>query len=164
MDFNYILLEETRETIKNMMFFREEVEINQDKYEVIHDLEQALDNAFCRFYKYGEYEGHTWVDILEEKMAEVWEIIYQHENYAELSEVVSDIEIPELIEIEYTIDADSVQAEIEAELELCAISRFICGKNNDFFESIFEVYCIGGWPCGWNDEKLIVYIPSKVKE
>ena len=41
MDFHYELLEETRKEIKNIRFFREDVEINAEEYEVIHDYDEA---------------------------------------------------------------------------------------------------------------------------
>ena len=126
MKFHYELLEETRKEIKNMCFFREEVEINAEEYEIIHDYNKALENAFHRFYEYGGFGGQTWVDILEENMAKVRKIIYQHDNYAELSEVLRRIEISELDDLEYTIDDDYVQEEIYNEIKLCAKSRFVC--------------------------------------
>ena len=46
MDFHYELLEETRKEIKNIRFFREDVEINAEEYEVIHDYDEAYENAF----------------------------------------------------------------------------------------------------------------------
>ena len=89
MDFHYDLLEETRKEIKNIRFFREDVEINAEinaeEYEVIHDYDEAYENAFDREYE--ELEGQTWVDILEDEMGEVRGIIYEHDNYAELGRV-----------------------------------------------------------------------------
>lgn len=93
-------------------------------------------------------------------MAEVRGIIYQHDNYAELSEVLRRIEIPELADIEYTIDDVSVVEEIHNEIKLCVKSRFVCGKENVFFESLFKAYKLGGWPCGWKNGKIIVYTPD----
>ena len=91
-------------------------------------------------------------------MANVRGIIYQNSNYAELSKILNDIRIPELADIQYTFDDETIQAEIEAELELCAKSRFVCGKENAFFESLFKAYSMGVWPCGWNNGKIIVYV------
>ena len=48
MDFHYELLEETRKEIKNIRFFREDVEINAEEYEVIHNYDEAYENAFDR--------------------------------------------------------------------------------------------------------------------
>ena len=160
MDFHYELLEETRKEIKNMRFFREIVEINAEEYEIIHDYDKAYENAFDRFYKYGRLKGLTWVDILEENMAKVKRIIYKHDNYAELSKVLRSIKIPELAVIEYTIDDVSVKEEIHNEIELCAKSRFVCGKENVIFENLFKAYKLGGWPCGWKKGKIIVYTPD----
>ncbi len=115
---------------------------------------EAYDNAFHQFFQYEQYIGQTWGDILEENMSKVWKIIYQYSNYAELSKKVSDIDISEIDEIEYTIDNDNVIEEISTEIELCAESRFVCGKEHIFFESLFKAYKLGGWPCGWKDGKL----------
>lgn len=158
MDFNYKLLEETKKEIKNMRFFREVIEINAEEYEIIHDYDEAFENAFDREYE--ELKDQTWVDNLEENMANVMEIIYQHDNYAELSNILRSIKIPELDDIEYTIEDYIVKVEIHNEIELCAKSRFVCGKENVFFESLFKAYKLGGWPCGWNNGKIIVYIPD----
>ena len=160
MDFHYELLEETRKEIENIQFFREEVEINAEEYEIIHDYDEAYNNAFRRFYEFGESKGQTWVDILEHYAGELWGIIYEHDNYAELDEIVAHIDIPELDDIEYPIDDDSVYEEMYNEIYLCAQSRFICGKEDVFFESLFKAYKLGAWPCGWNNGKIIVYIPD----
>lgn len=45
---------------------------------------------------------------------------------------------------------------------MCVQSRLVCGKNNRFFESLFEAYCLGGWPCGWDNGKIIVYVPENI--
>lgn len=91
----------------------------------------------------------TWVDILEDEMGEVRGIIYEHDNYAELNKTVHGIKIPELDDLEFPIDDIIVKGEMYSEIELCAKSRFICGKGNAFFESLFMAYKLGGWPCVW---------------
>ena len=152
MEFHYELLEETRKEIKNIRFFREDVELNAEEYEVIHDYDEAYENAFDRFYEYGEFKGQTWVDILEDNMAEVHGIIYKHDNYAELSKILRHIEIPELDDIEFPIDDVSVSEEMYNEIQLCVKSRFVCGKENAFFESLFKAYILGGWMAMWMEE------------
>ena len=158
MVFHYELLEETRKEIKNIRFFREDVEINAEEYEVIHDYDEVYENAFYREYE--ELEEQTWVDILEDNMGDVCGIIYEHDNYAELDKIVHGIEIPELDDLEFPIDDIIVKGEMYSEIELCAKSRFICGKENAFFESLFKAYKLGGWPCGWKNGKIIVYVPT----
>ena len=161
MEFRFDLLEETKKEIKKMSFFENNIHISEDEYEIIHDFEQAMDNAFNRYdFEYNGCDGQTWVDILEENESDVWEIIYQNDNYAELSKIITDIKIPELDEIKYNFQNNMVKEEMKAELELCVRSRVICGKDNSFFEDLFKVYCLGGWPCGWNNGKIIVYVPE----
>lgn len=143
-----------------MRFFKEIIEINADEYEVIHNYDEAYENAFEHPFAYGEFDDQTWCDILEENMADVRRLIYQCTNYAELSKEL-ELEIPELEEIEFTFDDDSVQEEIICEIECCAQSRLVCGKENPFFESLFKAYKLGGWPCGWKNGKIIVYVPDK---
>lgn len=163
MNFNYELLNQTKKEIANMKFFKSNVQITFEEYEIIHDFEQACENAFNKMFKYEEYAGQTWVDILEENMAKVWNVIYQYDNYKELSKEVDGIDVSEINEIEYTFDDYDVQEEINNEIELCAKSRFVCGKDNSFFENVYRAYQLGGWPCGWNNGKIIVYI-SKDEE
>lgn len=161
MEFNYALLEETRVEIARMRFWRENIPEISEEYEVVYNFEQAIENAFDRYdYKYGEYDGQSWCDILEENMSKVRSVIYQNSNYAELSKILNDLRVPEIRDIQYTFDDEMVQEEIEAELELCAKSRFVCGKEHAFFESLFKAYGLGLWPCGWNNGKIMVYVPN----
>lgn len=158
MEFHYDLLEETKAEINEMFFFKEGVQPDEAEYEVIHDFEEAYNYAFEELFEYGEYSGHTWCDILERNAAEVKRIIYQQENYAELNKVVRELDVLDDAEIKYTIDDEDVIEEIEAELEQCAKSRFVCGKENTFFESVYKAYKMGAWPCGWRNGKIIVYV------
>lgn len=160
MNFNYELLKQTKKEIEGMKFFKQNIQINTEEYELIHDFEQAYDNAFNKVFKYEQYTGQTWVDILEENMSKVWSVIYQYDNYKHLSDEVDGIDISEIKRIEYTVDDYDVQEEISNEIELCVKSRFVCGKENVFFESLFKAYKLGGWPCGWNNGKIIVYMPE----
>ena len=159
MDLNYELLEETKKEIKEMIFFKENIEVDAQEFEVINNYDQAFENAFERIYTYGELDGQTWIDILEENMAKVKKVIYQYENYTEYTKQLRNIEIPELQEIVFTLDDYDVQEEIYNEIELCVKSRLVCGKDNEFFENLYKVYKLGGWPCGWGNGKIIVYVP-----
>ena len=154
MNFNYELLKQTKKEIEGMKFFKQNIQINTEEYEIIYDFEQAYDNAFNKVFKYEQYTGQTWVDILEENMSKVWSVIYQYDNYKNLSDEVDGIDISEVTRIEYTVDDYDVQEEINNEIELCVKSRFVCGKENVFFERLFKAFKLGGWPCGWKDGKL----------
>lgn len=131
MDFHYELLEETRKEIRDIRFFREDVEINAEEYEVIHDYDEAYENAFDGEYE--ELEGQTWVDIIEDNMAEVRGIIYEHDNYAELDKIVHDIKIPELKDIAFPIDDISVKEEMRNDIVLCAKKQIYLRKGKRIF-------------------------------
>lgn len=158
MEFNYDLLEETKAEISEMYFFKEGVQLDESEYEVIHDFEEAYEYAFEEFFEV-DGEEYSWCDILDNNEAEVMGIIYKYENYAELSKIVRSVDyVSSDTEIEFDIDDDDVIEEIIAELDLCARSRFICGKENVFFESVYKAYKMGAWPCGYRDGKIIVYV------
>ncbi len=159
MEFHYDLLEETKAEINEMFFFKDGVQPDEAEYEVIHDFEEAYNYAFEEFFEYGGEDGYTWCDILENNSAKVRGVIYRHENYAELSKIVREsTEVTYETEIEFDIDDDDVIEDIIAELDLCARSRFVCGKENTFFESVYKAYKMGAWPCGYRNGKIIVYV------
>ncbi len=160
MELKYELLEETKKEIKKMFFFKDNIKMDENKYIVIDDFDKAYSNAFENFFEYGENDEYTWNDILSENMAKVKKMVYKEAIYPELTKVMREIKVAEDAEIEFTFDDDDVIEEIQVELDMCVQSRLVCGKNNSFFESLFEAYCLGGWPCGWNDGKIIVYVPE----
>ena len=159
MEFHYDLLEETKAEINEMFFFKEGVQPDEAEYEVIRDFEEACNYAFEEFFEYGEEDGLTWCDILEDNAAEVWDVIYQYENYAELSKIVDGVDyVAGETEIEFDFENRDVIEEIIVELDLCVRSRFVCGKENAFFESVYKAYKMGAWPCGYRNGKIIVYV------
>ena len=160
MELKYELLEETKKAINKMVFFKDNIKIDENKYIIINDFDEACNNAFEEYFEYGENDEYTWDDILSENMSAVKKIIYKETNYSELTKAMREIEVVEEAEIEFTFDDEDVIEEIQVELDMCVQSRLVCGKNNSFFESLFEVYCLGGWPCGWNNGKIIVYVPE----
>jgi len=54
--------------------------------------------------------------------------------------------------------------DIDGDMSCCARSRAMVGKQNHFFEKIFQIYQNGAWPCGWEgnypEGKLIVFQPK----
>lgn len=159
MELNYELLEETKKEIQEMFFWKESIEINTDEYDVIHDYDQAYENAFEVFFDYEDKQGLSWVDILEENMAELWKLVFESDNSSDLIKIINKLTIPKIAVDSNNEDSDMLD-EIEYEIMLCAKSRFICGKENTFFEKLFKVYKLGGWACGWKDGKIIVYVPE----
>lgn len=160
MELNYKLLEETQKEIERMYFWKEKIVISTEEYDVIHDYELAYENAFETFFEYQNQEGLSWDDILEENMSKLWKKVFEAENSTELIKIINGIRISPITN--ESIDSDIID-EMEYEIILCARSRFICGKENDFFEKLFKAYSLGGWPCGWNDGKIIVFVPENNK-
>lgn len=154
-EFDYDLLETTMNEIEEMDILQEKkYELESEKYECISDFDEAYQNAFHRTFAYEEFPGHSWVDILESNMAVVKKIVYEQDNYAELNKEIRKIEVPD---IEIDCENECVEEEILSELRLCLVSRFVCGKSNEFFEKLYAAYKAGGWPCGWNNGKMIVF-------
>lgn len=158
MELNNDLLQKTIKEIEDMYFWKEDISLNSNDYEIIHDFDKAYENAFEEFFVYVDDEEYSWGDILENNMRLVWKKVFNEENYQEYNKQINKIKIPD-IHVEEGMD-DSVYSEISYELLLCAKARFVCGYTNIFFEKLFKVYKTGGWPCGWNNGKIIVYVPK----
>lgn len=116
---------------------------------------------------YGE-DFLSWADIRSEKMSDIWDVIYNEEKkYSvivdKLNTVVDDFNVTLVDQLgeQYKEILDDVISDLKG----CLFSRAILGKNNEFFESIFSIYLIGGWPCGWEGEwpsgKVIYYLNCK---
>lgn len=83
---------------------------------------------------------------------------FHGKNYKELSDEVSAIRI---LDFNSSDDFDGAGfEEMCSELSCCARARYVCGKENEFFEKVYNAYKAGGWPCGWDDGKIIVYVPE----
>lgn len=42
--------------------------------------------------------------------------------------------------------------EVVGDLYMCVLNRLVNGKGDNFYERIFKIYKLGGWPCGWEGE------------
>lgn len=127
----------------------------------ISDIDEAMHLAFDEVY--GE-EEYSWKDIRELEMSQVWDVYYT------LSEDVRPVNLEELLElisenVRNSLNKyDEFYEEIVADLNNCAISRAVNGKDEtNFFEKLFEIYKAGGLPCGWQGEypdgKIVAYLP-----
>jgi len=147
------------EIIRFSRDFREEQNNVINKITFIYDLRRAEHLAYDEIYGDDEY---NWKDIRELEMSEVWG------DYYAMPEGERPPELNGLLEI----IADNVRKssfkyseffdDVVADLTNCAINRAINGKNNSFFEELFEIYQFGAFPCGWDgnypDEgKIVAY-------
>ncbi|MGR5116575.1 hypothetical protein [Photobacterium damselae] len=134
---------------------------------IIYDLEIAKKFAWEEFY--GEDEL-TWADLRAEKMSEIWDIIYENDEYSEIERKltaclndISDI-IQHQLEQQYLELLDDIVSDMQA----CLLSRAVQGQGNKFFENIFLIYLNGGWPCGWKGSwpkgDILIYNHSYLKD
>lgn len=150
------LVEEVIRFSKN---FQGELNNNiSNKIIIINDIKKAEYLAYDEIFGEDEY---NWKDIRELEMSEVWEIYYA------MSEKEKPKGLEELLEvIAGNVSKNSCKYsifynDVVADLTNCAINRAINGKNNTFFEDLFEIYQLGAFPCGWNgaypEGKIIAY-------
>lgn len=59
---------------------------------------------------------------------------------------------------------DEIMDEVSSDLYHCAYKRAVLGDAPHFFETLYQCYIAGGWPCGWKGEypagTLVVYSPN----
>lgn len=110
---------------------------------------------------YGDDEL-TWSDIRSDKMGEIWEVIYSDKDYKEidlkLSCLMNDLDssIRKQLPKQYAELLDDIVSDFKG----CLYSRAIFGKDIDFFEDVFSSYLNGGWPCGYSNSRILVFIPA----
>ena len=134
-------------------------------YHIINDFSRACEMAFDEFnYIYEGEEGHSWNDIREKEYDDVYQSVYDREDYLTVSDMLEELELDVIDSIELTREAEEVIDEIEADLKMCLETTAIAGDNNVLFKNMFEAYTKGGWPCGWEgsypEGRLIVYFPK----
>jgi hypothetical protein len=162
---NSSLVEEVLSEVGNMQLFKAREELLEGII-AINDFEKAQYFA----YEYDEFEKngekqYTWSDIRELEMSDVYSLAYKRTDYKSFTDNLYGVN--ELIEKSLYIDPEYeiVWDDVYSDLINCAKTRAIQGKDNKFFEKIFEVYKAGGWPCGWEGNyamgKLIAYFPAK---
>ena len=160
---NYDLIEESLSLVDNIKLFTE-------KQSVIEGIVEYYDFEKCKefAYDYDEYlvndEYYTWQDIKDLQMASVKEEVYKYENYKIINEKLRKIGIKNVSKIALSSECKEIWDDVYNDIINCIKARAILGKNNDFFEKIFEIYLSGGWPCGWEGKfpngKVKVFYPK----
>jgi hypothetical protein len=136
---------------------------NASGVRTITDFEQAKNSCWNELYGNGEY---TWTDLREKQMSKVRGLGYKIDGFKE-----TEKELDEYLGIILNSFDDRVDEkygdifdDVTADLCNCLISRAIQGNRPGFFESMFEAYKQGLWPCGWDGDypegRLIAYVPS----
>lgn len=160
-DHSNLILKEIKNEIKKLMLFKKMQEMRN--FRIIHDFQEAKFYAFEK----DDYEGiagATWNDIREHQFSEAMSFLYSMPDYRERAKRIRSITIPEVDEIQYTDEALQIEEEIYTDLLLFIRYKMIGGYKKEFFEKMFEIYKLGGWPCGWNGKypegNFIVYFPA----
>lgn len=91
--------------------------------------------------------------------------LYEHDLNSMERPIREIIQSSENYPGDFVLQYIDIFEEIIGDLHMCALNRLVNGKVDNFYERIFEVYKLGGWPCGWEGEypegRVIVYSPDK---
>ncbi|MFC7393457.1 hypothetical protein [Scopulibacillus cellulosilyticus] len=157
-------MEEVIEYIKNGNLLKQSVPHLLKSVEIVDTLDKA--KRFAWEEVYGD-EELLWTDIRELEMAEVDAVSYEKENFEEEMDNLDKLldTFTKILKVRLKGPYQELLDDIVADLHNCAINRALNGKQNNFFEHLFEIYKAGGWPCGWYgnypEGSVIAYIPAK---
>lgn len=157
---NTQLVEEVMDFIRNnKMFNKNNFHVNN--LEVINDFNEAQNLAWSQDSSevdtVWEYVKSQEAESIVEKVYDLDLVTQQDDLYDFFSDHnnYSNDFIP--------FDYIDINEEVEGDLTMCALNRLVNGKTDNFYEKIFEVYKVGGWPCGWKgtypNGEVIVYVP-----
>jgi len=113
-----------------------------------------------------ETDNLGWTDIREREMASVHGASYKIEGFQEVLDRIWEIHDLFFALLKKQLDKEAylVVNDILADLYNCAVSRSVCGTRREFFENMFRLYRLGGWPCGWEGKypqgRMCVYFPE----
>ena len=138
--------------IKNTLLNSQDIS-ETSKWNIVHDF------SIAKKYAYQQYDIETvWLDLREKKSLilklstdsddEFWDSIYPY-----IEEKISSI----------NLDIDLVN-DIEADLYNCYLNSKY-NVNSPFWNSIWDCYASGLWPCGWHGKypegNLVAFSQSK---
>lgn len=100
--------------------------------------------------------------ILAQKYRKPWdEQVAFNKRSAALAELIEQTITPRLRDRGFRRAAN----EVAVDLWKIASSRFVQGRQNQFWEDLFMLYKLGLWPCGWDGEsyptgRFAAFFPS----
>lgn len=102
-----------------------------------------------------------WGDINENELAPVWGAL-QDQNLWDKFNAVTSHESPNLFwkMIKATLPEDyfdDLADEVDGAMRDSVASRIAYGRGHQFYERVFRVYQLGGWPCGWDEDNQRVF-------
>src|SRR5439155_26752832 len=107
----------------------------------------------------------TWADIRSEQMASVWKAVYGTPQYQELDQHLLSIVATVEKGIKKNLGTTAFREildDVSSDFRGCLYSRAFQGAGA-FFESVFQVYKAGCWPCGWKgmypEGEIVAFMP-----
>ena len=129
----------------------------------VDDLNEAKFYAWDKTYGEDEY---LWSDIREKEMSKVKKTAYEIESFEDIRENISKLLKLFTMYIRKSLNDQyyDLLDDIIGDLYNCALNRAANGKENNFYERIYDIYSSGGWVCGWHGEypkgELAVFFPK----
>ncbi|MBA4538225.1 cytoplasmic protein [Bacillus aquiflavi] len=159
---NTQLVEEVINFIINLQLFHNENLLNFDIV-MINDYERARELAWSQ--DLDEVEN-VWDDIKSYESGEIIGKLYENNLNSKERPLREIIQSPHKYPSDFVSRYIDIFEEIVGDLYMCALNRLVNGKVGNLYEKIFEIYKLGGWPCGWGggkypEGKIIVYSPEK---
>ncbi|CAG9614816.1 hypothetical protein BACCIP111899_04049 [Bacillus rhizoplanae] len=156
---NNQLVEEVINFISNLQLFHKEKLLNRD---IVNEYERAQELACSQ--DLDEVEN-VWDDIKSSESGEIIGKLYENGLNSMERPIREVIQSSENYPGDFASQYIDVFEEIVGDLHMCALNRLVNGKTDNFYERIFEIYKLGGWPCGWEGKypqgRMIVYSPEK---
>ena len=99
-------------------------------------------------------EDLLWKDIREREMSTVKGKAYQIDGFKEYRDNLSGLlkTFTMYLKRQLPEDFSDVLDDAIGDLYNCAFNRCVNGAASSFFESVFEAYKSGCWPCGWDGD------------
>ena len=158
---NTQLVEEVVNFIGNLHFFYNEKLLNRDVV-MVNEYERAQELAWSQ--DLDEVEN-VWEDIKSSEGGEIIGQLYERDLNSMERPIREIIQSTENYPGDFVAQYIDVFEEIIGDLHMCALNRLVNGKVDNFYERIFDIYKLGGWPCGWEGEypegRMIVYSSKK---
>lgn len=134
-----------------------------DKSVIETDLDKAKERAWTQDPNEGE---EIWADLRAQQKAQVLKKRYTFVGFD-----AADRELVKLSDELRIILSDRLHGQladllddVASDLYYIAWKRAVLGTETEFFETVFEAYKAGGWPCGWRGSyptgSLIVFSVS----
>jgi hypothetical protein len=121
---------------------------------LVHDVKAALGRAIGKVSIDSAW-SMTWTQIREDQSADLLVAKYALDSAERAivnrdSCLIADAICSSIAPRLQRMGLSCLVNEVSVDLWSIATARLIQGRSNDFWERVFELYCDGLWPCGWD--------------